>query len=554
MAYGSTLHLESDTSTTRKLRGAFFTPPELAEALSSWAVRLPNDRVLEPACGEAEFLIAACRRLSDLGASLSDISSNVRGFELHQQSAQAARKRCKDLLFEPEITAGDFLQAKPEPHFDAVIGNPPYVRFQLIDNTQKASIREISYRSGLDISPMASAWAPFVVHASAFLKEGGRLAFVLPAELMTVNYASSIRSFLMDEFSEISLVTFDSQVFPEVQEEVVLLFAGGYHLGPTDRIIWRQCSDEKSLFSVPAQVFYPSSTNNKWSSGLMQASALDSLSRLEESGFCRMGEWGRFFLGSVTGNNRYFALSKKEAQDLGLTQAELLPLSPPGSSHLRNLAFTRKSYSDLEAKGKRTRLFYPGDELSSAATAYIQHGVELGVNNAYKCRKRSPWWRVPLTKIPDAFLTYMNDYAPNLCANEAQCYCLNSVHGIVFKDELRELGMSLLSLACINSATLLSSEIEGRAYGGGILKIEPREARRLLVPSPSLIESCSSNLKKIKEEATSLLVSGNLSAVRDKVDSILFDSMAWANDACLEALQSDKERLYKRRRQRNKKK
>ena len=55
-----------DLATARKLRGAFFTPQLVAQFVVDWAVRSANDRVLEPSCGEAAFLVEAARRLQSI--------------------------------------------------------------------------------------------------------------------------------------------------------------------------------------------------------------------------------------------------------------------------------------------------------------------------------------------------------------------------------------------------------------------------------------------------------------------------------------------------------
>jgi len=96
----------------------------------------------------------------------------------------------------------------------------------------------------------------------------------------------------------------------------------------------------------------------------------------------------------------------------------------------------------------------------------------------YKCRNREPWYVVPDVTIPDAFLTYMSGGGPALVANEAGCVCTNSVHAVNLK--------GTMSIAEIQSAwerpmTKLSCEIEGHPLGGGILKLEPREASRVLL-------------------------------------------------------------------------
>jgi adenine-specific DNA-methyltransferase len=207
----------------------------------------------------------------------------------------------------------------------------------------------------------------------------------------------------------------------------------------------------------------------------------------------------------VTGNNKYFALSPARARQLGLARRELISLSPPGSKHLRGLIFTQAGSDQLALDGAATLLFRPAGEPSKAAWAYIEAGVALGVDQAYKCRVRSPWWRVPLVKPADLLLTYMNADTPRLCTNRARAYHLNSVHGVYFRHGLKTLGMDLLPLASINSMTLVGAETVGRAYGGGMLKLEPKEADRLPVPSPEVLAECRSALAAIRPQVSAKL-------------------------------------------------
>ena len=82
----------------------------------------------------------------------------------------------------------------------------------------------------------------------------------------------------------------------------------------------------------------------------------------------------------------------------------------------------------------------------------------------------------------------MNADTPRLCTNRAQAHHLNSVHGVYLTGPLRRLGMDLLPVAALNSMTLLAAETVGRAYGGGMLKLEPREADRCsFLPRLSLL-------------------------------------------------------------------
>jgi adenine-specific DNA-methyltransferase len=107
------------------------------------------------------------------------------------------------------VKVGDFFTVEPTGSYDAVIGKPPYVRYQNFSGEARACSREAAVRAGVSISGLASSWAAFTVHAALFLTKGGRLGLVLPAELLMVNYAAEVRRFLMQRFARVDLVLFE---------------------------------------------------------------------------------------------------------------------------------------------------------------------------------------------------------------------------------------------------------------------------------------------------------------------------------------------------------
>lgn len=523
MAYGSSLSLSEDSSVDRKKRGAFFTPRSLAEFIATWTIRSGTERILEPACGEAEFMLAALDQLVSMGVSPENAERGVDGIELHAESARAAKERLASNRYRCRVEIDDFFDWDVSEKYDAVIGNPPYIRFQTVTEKQRMSIERVSARSGVRLSALSSTWAPFVVQSASCLKKGGRLGLVLPAELLSVNYAAPIRSFLLGSFASIQLVTFDELVFPEVQEEVVVLLADGYRLGESHVIKWRQCSDLADLPSSSLVDYVPASREDRWSGLFASGKALEYLQGLQsESLFVPLEAWGRISLGVVTGNNRYFALNDEQISSYGLGEEDFVPLCPPGSKHLRCLEFSADDHARLQEGDGKTRLFYPRDGiLSPAAEKYVEAGEAQGAHRAYKCQKRDPWWRVPIGEIPDAFVTYMNSYGPNICTNSAGVIALNSCHGLYFSSENAMHGRELLPLACMNSATLFGSEIVGRSYGGGMLKLEPKEACRLPVPSPNVVADASGRLRAIRPYAMQLMQRRDFDAVVGLVDAAL---------------------------------
>lgn len=501
--------------------------------------------MLEPACGEAEFLLAAGDRLHELGVLPFD-ASRLHGVELHAASADAARGLMDQAGYAADVRAGDFFAAELAPEFDAVIGNPPYVRYQGFTGEARARAQEAALRAGVRLSGLASSWAAFTVRAATLLRPGGRLGLVLPAELLTVNYAAPVRRFLLERFRDVRLVMFDERVFPGVLAEVVLLLAEGE--GGTREIEVSQARNLGALGDPPTIRWSPPDTEAKWSPALLGPSAADAYRQLlTGTAFDELQTWGATDLGMVSGNNRYFTLSAVEAEGMGLAEDELVPISPPGSRHLRGLTLSRQAWRELRDEGRPVYLFAPGDSPSDAAMEYIAAGAKRGVHKAYKCRVRQPWWRVPGIAVPDLFFTYMNADTPRITTNEAGVACLNSIHGVHLEPGLRNLGRDLLPLGALNSLTVLGAELVGRSYGGGILKLEPKEADLLPVPSPRLLAEVGDRLRALRPHLAQHLRAGNLLGAVECVDRVLLIEGAGLRHADVKELRTSRAFMHSRR-------
>lgn len=541
----------ADTAPLRKARGAFFTPPTVARYVTEWAVRSSTDAVLEPSCGEAAFLHPAAERLAQLSPD-GRASGRLDGVELHADSAASARRLLAGVAVDSTLVTADFFSVEPEPKYDAVIGNPPYVRYQAFSGVARTNSQAAALRAGVRLTALASSWAAFTVHAALFLRPGGRLGLVVPAELMSVNYAAEVRKFLLRRFSSVRLVLFTGRIFPGVLEEVVLLLADGYDptgRSGTDHFELFEAENAEALrLPVVMRRWTPVPPGGKWTGSLLPSGASEAFAKvLAHDGFTTLDTWGDTTLGMVTGNNRYFALSPDRVAELGLTRSDLLPLSPPGSRHLRGLAFTESARTEMGRSGSATWLFRPAGEPSKAARDYIDHGVRLGVEEAYKCRVRTPWWRVPLLRPAGLLLTYMNADTPRLCSNRAGVHHLNSVHGLYVRSGLKTLAMDLLPLAALNMHTFVGAETVGRAYGGGMLKIEPREADTLPVPSPELLASARAKLTALRPQVATALRGGKMTDAARIVDQVILVGELGLRRAEVSALRDAHRELMARR-------
>lgn len=526
-----------DSPLLRKDRGAFFTSPTIANYLADWAVlEQPDARVLDPTCGEAVFLLSAGERLRRLDRTPDQIQDQLFGVDIHESSLDWARQTLARYQLSATLHHADFFDlATPDqlggaiPEMDAVIGNPPFIRYQKHSGIARDKSKRAALRQGVRLSNLASSWAALLVHSCGFLKPEGRLAMVLPAELMTVGYAEPIRAWLKRRFAQVHLVMFDRLQFQDATEKVVLVLAAGS--GGCDAFSLYYLDDGEDLSRVRAMTNHaaPVSEGGKWTDLLLPYRQRRLFRETSADLFQPMSAYGRTELGIVTGGNAFFALNEATRVRFGLSteREQVHPLLPPGTRGARGLRFTHTAWQSLVDAGERAWLFAPkATDRTAAVRAYVKFGEEGGYHEAYKCQIRTPWWRPPTPDPPDLFFSYMSHRYPRLISNPARALALNSMHGVRLKDGQRRFGIQALPLLMYNSVTMLGAEVHGRSYGGGILKMEPREAGTLPMPNPELARVAWETLAGRRDSLANDLERGRWTHVVRVVDEALLMNAA----------------------------
>ncbi len=187
------------TATYQKLRGGYYTPKPIADFLAHWAIQTPTSQVLEPSCGAGVLLRASAETLVELGTNNNELIHLLHGIEIDPIEAHKAANNIDALTGLSSTIAihnGDFFaychtHLSNKRYFDAIIGNPPFIRYQNFPEEQRNSAFYLMQNAGLHPTRLTNAWVPFLVASTLLLKEHGRLAMVLPAELLQVNYAPS---------------------------------------------------------------------------------------------------------------------------------------------------------------------------------------------------------------------------------------------------------------------------------------------------------------------------------------------------------------------------
>lgn len=468
----------------QKLRGGYYTPPTIAQFLTDWAIQTLDDAVLEPSAGDGVFVDAAVRRLTALGGN----TSRVTAVEIDRDEAAKVRSRLGDSG--GSVHPGDFFawarsaKARGE-QFDAILGNPPFLRFAYFQPEHRDIAFKLMQDQGLKPNKLTNAWLPFVAIATSLLTPRGRLAMVVPAELLQVSYAAQLRQYLSDNFHRVTVYAFDRLVFGGIQQEVVLLTAECAGDGPGGiRVI--EVEDVEALNSGhhdwSAEPLKAMDHNTeKWTQYFLSTDQLELVRHLRSSGkLIRLGDVAEVDVGVVTGMNDFFVVDANGATPVEL-KAHSIPILTR-SKQLLGAEVTEEDWRTFYDAGQARLLLALDDSavIDGVLEEYIALGEERKVDKGYKCSIRRKWYVVPSRWRPGGFMLRQVHTFPRLALNRTPATSTDTVHRVAFKDEATA---EALVAAFHNSATFLFAEIFGRSYGGGILELEPTEAENLLVPS-----------------------------------------------------------------------
>ena len=531
---------------TNKLRGGYYTPSTITEFLSKWAIKEKESRVLEPSCGDGQFLISLTKLFGN--------NVSITAIELIKEEADKAiaqgNKKTKVIVSDAFKWYEENL---PDGEFDAVIGNPPFIRYQNFPEEHRLSAFRLMREQKLSPTKLTNSWVPFLVLATKALKSNGRLGLIVPAELLQVSYARELRQYLSTKYKNLTIVTFRHLVFPDIQQEVVLLLGerGDCITSKISLLEFENLDDlqftELATKLEQHRILDINHDNEKWTQFYLTRSELDLIRSIESSNkFTRLGDIAEVDVGVVTGNNNFFIVNLEKAKELNI-----LDYCSPivgRSNHLSGLSFGSEDYLSKSQIGEKMLLFNPGKighhELTKEAVTYILLAEKLGVADGYKCNIRKPyWWNVPSVWKPDAFMLRQIHEGPKIIANLTDATSTDTVHRIRMKNNI---SADLLSIASYNSLTFALAEIRGRSYGGGVLELEPSEAENLLVPNLDLFADISvKDLDRLVREK-------NINEALDIVDSNYLKNSGLSSAEVL-TLRNIWQKLMKRRHSRNKK-
>ncbi len=504
----------------QKLRGGYYSPQKIATFFSKWAINETTLRVLEPSCGDGNFIEAVILRFKELGIEGDALKGRIKGIELIEEEALKAKYRAKEFgLNSTTIVNSDFfqyLELNGNIRYNAVLGNPPFIRYQNFPEEHRDLAFAMMTDLGFQPNKLTNIWVPFLVISASLLEKQGKLGMVIPAELFQVKYAAETRVFLSKFFDRITIITFKKLVFDDIQQEVVLLLCEkDVTTNKGIRVVELSSLDELETLNIAAiqesAVKSMEHDTEKWTKYFLEEEEIQFLRKIKSDKKIKLaGELMDVNVGLVTGRNEFFMINEETADKWQIKPYTKKVIGR--SNHFKGIIFNDQDFIVNAEANIEGYLFLPPNEdfqdLPKVCQDYILYGEEQGYNAGYKCRIRKRWYITPSLYSPDAFaLRQVGDY-PKIILNKTEASSTDTIHRVRFKTKIAP---ELMALSFLNSMTFAFSEITGRSYGGGVLTFEPTEIGKIPLP---LLENASINF----EEIDSLIRKKKITEVLDITD------------------------------------
>ncbi len=330
---------------------------------------------------------------------------------------------------------------------------------------------------------LINAWVAFLVACVQLLSDNGKIAFVIPAEILQVVYAEELRLFLSNQFSKITLLTFEQLVFPDIEQEILVFIGEKGKEEKGIRIIELSDLEDFKKLDINSNGFQKlKHVKEKWTKYFVSADEIKVIQSIrDDKRFKKFSDLALINVGITTGNNTYFSVNEETTEKYELSSVTL-PLIGR-SSHAHGIYFTDSDWQENIKTNKRAMLISFPDTLYENYPAKHKEYIELGEKNeehkGYKCSIRDRWYIVPSVWIPDAFFLRRNNLYPKFVLNRCNAVSTDAMHRIMFYEGV---DAENVLLSYYNSISFAFTEICGRSYGGGVLELLPGEVGNIMLP------------------------------------------------------------------------
>jgi adenine-specific DNA-methyltransferase len=468
-------------------KGQFWTPIWLAEAMASWVTEQSPSVLFDPAVGPGTFF-AAARSIGYKG--------HFAGFELHTMAFADGEKLGLNQKDFSTIEIADFISSRFNRTFSAIISNPPYIRHHRLSDQRKTELRAVAERVlGFPLDGRVGLHVYFLLKCLEHLSPEGRLAFLLPADICEGISSHALWNRLCERYRLEAVLTFDKSAapFPKVDTNAMVFFIS--HSTPLPHFKWLRIKERNSITisnllrtsknvheNHDSLIFHERELSEALGTGLSRSPRPATLHGVPLSHFARV------IRGIATGANEFFFLTREQLKSLEL-DPRFFVRAIGRTRDCRTDVLHRSTLEQLDQAGRPTWLLNldntPKDRLPAKLRSHLESGVQQQLNLRPLIQSRQPWYKMEQRTPPPILFAYLGRRDCRFILNEAGVVPLTGFLCVYPWDTNRE-SIHRLWRALNHPDTLQNLAFAGKSYGGGAVKVEPRQLDKLEIPNSVL--------------------------------------------------------------------
>jgi hypothetical protein len=465
-------------------KGQFWTPPWLARAMAAWVTALHPRTLFDPAVGPGTFFLAA----REIG-----FGGGFAGFELDDSVLLDACSAGLNTLDLARVEIGDFIQHRVTTRYPAIISNPPYIRHHRLSEERKRETRQISIDClGFALDGRVGLHVYFLMKCLENLAPGGRLAFLLPADVCEGVSSKALWMRLSQRYCIDAVLTFDEDAapFPAVDTNAMVFLLSNRQ--PAQKVLWAQIrtpQTEAVLDVLNLRATDAALVQHRELSELV-ATGMSRPPRTNGSVGVPLSAFARVMRGIATGANEFFLLTSEQIRHRGF-DTRFFKRAVGRTRDCRGETIASEDIEALDSEGRPTWLLSIGkqgkEELPRPLRDYIDEGEQLGLHERALIKARRPWYRMEERAAPAFLFTYLGRRDCRFIENRAGVVPLTGFLCVYPRDNTKAY-REKLGRALNHPDTIANLPFVGKSYGGGAIKVEPRQLDSLEIPTTVLAE------------------------------------------------------------------
>ena len=458
-------YIASTELSHRKKYAQFFTPETIADFMAQWVLEGGNVKcVLEPAFGLGIFT----RSMLKTGAKIE-----VTAYDIDKRIIDEAKRN----MAVPNVCIinQDYITSSWEDSYDAIICNPPYLKFHDYDNNRLVPI--VNQRLGSSLSRFTNLYPLFLLKSLTQLKNGGRCAYIIPSEFLNADYGVEVKRFLlgMDIQMHFIIIDFEENVFDGAITTACIVLCENRPCDGFIRFSTVRNTDELqealgSFRQVPRESI---KADVKWKNYYNEGNSIKFKYLIDFSTYAKVSR------GIATGANKYYTFSRDKARRYDIPQEALLRCVCH-SVDIDKTIFTSEDFERLEDENKSLYLFNGvGHEECQSVSDYISLGEKEGVKERYLCQGRKPWYSLEKRAPAPIWVSVFNRKGLKFVRNEAMISNLTTFHCLYINTFFVDADILFAYLLTDMAYQIFLDN--SRQYGNGLVKFEPNDLNKAKV-------------------------------------------------------------------------